>query len=47
MNFTRFPAWNQGDDLYGYENNRFLAGAEYVAKSNLKDASGAFHTRYR
>ena len=36
-------AWNQGDDLYGYENNRFLAGAEYVAKSNLKDATGAFH----
>ena len=35
-------AWNQGDDLYGYENNRFLAGAEYVAKSNLKDASGAY-----
>ncbi len=24
-------AWNQGDDLYGYDNNRFLAGAEYVA----------------
>lgn len=36
-------AWNQGDDLYGYENNRFLAGAEYVAKSNLKDASGAYY----
>lgn len=36
-------AWNQGDDLYGYENNRFLAGAEYVAKSNLRDATGAFH----
>jgi hypothetical protein len=33
-------AWNQGDDLYGYDNNRFLAGAEYVAKSNLADASG-------
>jgi len=28
-------AWKQGDDLYGYENNRFLAGAEYVAKYNL------------
>ena len=28
-------AWNQGDDLYGAENNRFLAGAEYVAKYNL------------
>ena len=37
-------AWNQGDDLYGYDNNRFLAGAEYVAKSNLRDASGNFYT---
>lgn len=32
--------WNQGDDFYGYDNNRFLAGAEYVAKSNLADADG-------
>lgn len=37
-------AWNQGDDIYGYENNRFLAGSEYVAKSNLLDGSGAFYT---
>ena len=36
-------AWNQGDDLYGHANNRFLAGAEYVAKSNLKDSSGQFY----
>src|ERR1700723_2792258 len=28
-------AWHQGVDLYGYENNRVLAGAEYVAKYNL------------
>ncbi|HVY40129.1 MAG TPA: alginate lyase family protein [Polyangia bacterium] len=28
-------AWKQGDDLYGYDDNRFLAGAEYVAKYNL------------
>jgi hypothetical protein len=28
-------AWNQGEDLYGHRNNRFLAGAEYVAKYNL------------
>lgn len=28
-------AWNQGDDLYGYDDNRFLKGAEYVAKYNL------------
>lgn len=38
-------AWNQGDDTYSYENNRFLAGAEYVAKSNLTDSStGTFYT---
>ncbi|GAA0544086.1 alginate lyase family protein [Chitinophaga japonensis] len=28
-------AWNQGDDMYGYDDNRFLKGAEYVAKYNL------------
>jgi hypothetical protein len=28
-------AWNQGDDLYGCDHNRLLAGAEYVAKYNL------------
>lgn len=37
-------AWNQGDDTYAYENNRFLAGAEYVAKSNLRDGAGDFYT---
>lgn len=37
-------AYHQGDDLYGYSNNRFLAGAEYVAKSNLKDATGNFYS---
>lgn len=36
-------AWNQGDDLYGLHNNRFLAGAEYVARSNLKDAQGSLY----
>jgi hypothetical protein len=37
-------AWNQGDDLYGLWNNRFLAGAEYVAKANLTDpATGQPH----
>ncbi|MFH0129927.1 LamG-like jellyroll fold domain-containing protein [Variovorax sp. VaC1] len=35
-------AWKQGDDLYGYWNNRALSGAEYVAASNLQDASGAY-----
>ena len=33
-------AWNQGDDLYGLHNNRFLAAAEYVARSNLLDENG-------
>lgn len=28
-------AWNQGIDLYSYDNNRVLAGAEYVAMGNL------------
>ncbi|KAE8753427.1 hypothetical protein FSO04_45270 [Paraburkholderia madseniana] len=32
-------AWNQGVDLYGYDNNRVLAAAEYVAKGNLKSGS--------
>jgi hypothetical protein len=36
-------AWNQGDDLYGLDNNRFLAGAEYVAQSNLTDEAGALY----
>jgi len=33
-------AWNQGEDLYGFMNNRLLAGAEYVAQSNVADAQG-------
>lgn len=37
-------AWNQGDDMYGYNANRFLAGAEYVARSNLADANGNYYT---
>jgi hypothetical protein len=28
-------AWNQGDDLFGADDSRFLKGAEYVAKYNL------------
>jgi hypothetical protein len=28
-------AWNQGYDLYGYDDNRFMKGAEYVAQYNL------------
>ena len=32
-------AWNH-DDLYGLYNNRFLAAAEYVARSNVLDENG-------
>jgi hypothetical protein len=28
-------AWNQGDDLYAYDDRRFLKAAQYVAKYNL------------
>jgi hypothetical protein len=28
-------AWNQGIDLYGYDDSRFLSGCEYVAAYNL------------
>lgn len=28
-------AWNQGDDLYGHDSNRFMLAAQYVAKYNL------------
>lgn len=28
-------AWNQGDDLFSYGNNRVLAGVEHLAKYNL------------
>jgi alginate lyase/fibronectin type III domain protein len=28
-------AWNQGVDLFGYDNSRLLAGAEYLAQYNL------------
>ncbi|MFJ5228124.1 alginate lyase family protein [Streptomyces sp. NPDC088400] len=28
-------AWSQGDDLYGYDGNRFMKAAQYVAKYNL------------
>jgi len=28
-------AWSQGDDLYGYDDNRFMKAAQYVATYNL------------
>jgi hypothetical protein len=30
-------AWNQGDDMYGYDSNRFMKGAEYVAQYNTNN----------
>jgi len=37
-------AWNQGVDLYGFDNNRFLAGAEYSAKANLVATGTSYFT---
>jgi hypothetical protein len=37
-------AWNQGVDLYGYDNNRVLAGAEYVAKGNLIESGSTYYS---
>ncbi len=34
--------WNQGDDLYGYDDNRVLKGAEYEAKYNYIGLSVPF-----
>ncbi|MBP2054446.1 hypothetical protein J2Z21_007451 [Streptomyces griseochromogenes] len=31
-------AWNQGIDLYGYDDNRFLKGAQYVARWSLGES---------
>lgn len=30
-------AWNQGDDIFAYNNYQLLAISEYIAKSNLKE----------
>lgn len=32
-------AWNQGEDMYAYGDNRFRKGAEYVARYNIMDGS--------
>jgi hypothetical protein len=37
-------AWNQGVDLYGYDNNRILAGAEYIAKGNLIQSGTTYYS---
>jgi fibronectin type 3 domain-containing protein len=37
-------AWNQGDDLFGYDNNRVLRAYEYNAKyNNWSDVSWVYH----
>lgn len=40
-------AWNQGDDLYSYMDNRFAAGAEYVAAYNHSGVEDLPWTEYR
>ena len=37
-------AWNQGVDLYGYDNNRVVAGAEYTAKGNLIESGSTYYS---
>ncbi|WP_195763975.1 LamG-like jellyroll fold domain-containing protein [Pseudoduganella rivuli] len=37
-------AWNQGVDLYGYDNNRVLAACEYTAKGNLIQSGSTYYT---
>jgi hypothetical protein len=44
MAATSEMAWNQGDDLYGWANNRFMRAAEYVAKYNNGDDNVPFAT---
>lgn len=44
MAVTSEMAWNQGDDLYGWANNRFMKAAEYVAKYNNGDDNVPFAT---
>lgn len=40
-------AWNQGDDLYSYMDNRFAAGAEFVAAYNHSAVEDLPWTEYR
>jgi hypothetical protein len=35
-------AWNQGDDFYGFDDNRFLKACEYAAKYNVARLSVPF-----
>ncbi|MGB3065548.1 alginate lyase family protein [Sphingobacterium thalpophilum] len=36
-------AWNQGDDFYGLDDNRFLKACEYTAKYNVAKLTVPFH----
>ena len=36
--------WNQGDDFYGLDDNRFLKACEYTAKYNVAGLNVPFHT---
>lgn len=36
LGYAAQTAWNQGVDLFGYDNNRLLAGAEYTARYNTE-----------
>lgn len=40
-------AWSQGDDLYGYMDNRMAAGAEFVAAYNYGNVDDLPWTEYR
>jgi len=35
LGYAAQVAWNQGIDLFAFDNNRLLAGAEYVARYNM------------
>ncbi|PLB19033.1 MAG: Fibronectin type III domain protein [Flavobacteriaceae bacterium FS1-H7996/R] len=39
-------AWNQGVDLYSYDDNRFLKGAEYVARTGALSLDAPFFEEY-
>jgi hypothetical protein len=47
MGFICQIAWNQGDDFYGLDNNRFLKGCEYTAKYNVAGLDVPFETYVR
>ncbi|MDR1586103.1 MAG: alginate lyase family protein [Treponema sp.] len=39
--------WNQGDDFYGFDDNRFLKGCEYTAKYNVANLDVPFQRYVR